>query len=579
MSPTPSPASVLRRLVALEDQFGASAARTKVELLRALGPAPLRTAAQVQRLHELLCFWRVYPDSAQVLRAVEKLLEAFSARADVQRFRARLVSSGIAGADIVYEFTYLTALWLARRWPARLAIEWRRVEDEGRLTRTLITLALPAEVPGLDEAPREGRAWLERLRGDGATGAEWLVGRVAALPAPALVRDRYYDELGVHCRLSAGPDTPSRTLARFAPSPIVFQSAPMRRQRPDLRETANVPPERVRGVTPREAEQLIELARGAMVTRQRDLDSFVWADPRDVRLVDCGEGLQFACIGSDPSRRFLLESMYGFLTLKNGVPIGYALATGLMQYAEVAYNVFETFRGGEAAHVYGRLLATVRWLLDAVELTIDPYQLGDGNDEGLDSGAWWFYYKLGFRPRARRAQALVARELARIAKSPEHRTSRRTLEQLVRDRLHLSLGPKPPGAIVEALRLDRIGLAVTAHVAARFGGDRERAARVCADEAAELTGIADWRRRLAPGERVAWTRWAPLVAVLPGVADWSRDDRRALAEVIRAKGGRHESDYVKKFDAHARLRQAVAALSRGSAIEGQRRGSAFRGVE
>ena len=66
-----------------------------------------------------------------------------------------------------------------------------------------------------------------------------------------------------------------------------------------------------------------------------------------------------------PSRRFLLESMYGFLTLKNGVPIGYALASGLMQYAEVAYNVFETFRGGEAAHVYGRLLATVRWLFDA----------------------------------------------------------------------------------------------------------------------------------------------------------------------------------------------------------------------
>ena len=75
--------------------------------------------------------------------------------------------------------------------------------------------------------------------------------------------------------------------------------------------------------------------------------------------------------------------------------------------------------------------------------------------------------------------------------------------------------------------------------------------------------MADWRRRLAPGERVAWARWAPLVSVLPGVAEWTRDDRRALAEVIRAKGGRHESDYVRAFDAHASLRHAVAALSRG----------------
>ena len=51
--------------------------------------------------------------------------------------------------------------------------------------------------------------------------------------------------------------------------------------------------------------------------------------------------------------------------------------------------------------------------------------------------------------------------------------------------------------------------------------------------------------------------------MLPGVAEWPADDRRALADVIRAKGGRYESDYVKKFDAHARLRAAVVALSRG----------------
>ena len=38
---------------------------------------------------------------------------------------------------------------------------------------------------------------------------------------------------------------------------------------------------------------------------------------------------------------------------------------------------------------------------------IYPYQLGHENDEGLDSGAWWFYYKLGFRPREPRIAPLV----------------------------------------------------------------------------------------------------------------------------------------------------------------------------
>ena len=118
-----------------------------------------------------------------------------------------------------------------------------------------------------------------------------------------------------------------------------------------------------------------------------------------MRVVEWDDGLQFACLGVLPERRFLLEAVYAFLTLRNGVPIGYALSSALFGSSEVAYNVFETFRGGEAAHVYARLLATVRTLFGSDTFAIYPYQLGHENDEGLASGAWWFYYKLGFRPR------------------------------------------------------------------------------------------------------------------------------------------------------------------------------------
>src|SRR5439155_9308084 len=131
----------------------------------------------------------------------------------------------------------------------------------------------------------------------------------------------------------------------------------------------------------------------SMVTRSRDLDVFSWADERDVRLVDCGGGLQFACIGAVPERRLLLESVYGFLTLKNGVPIGYVLASALFGSSEVAYNVFETWRGAESAHVYGRVLAMLHTLFGSTTFGIDPYQMGHKNEEGQESGAWWFYYK------------------------------------------------------------------------------------------------------------------------------------------------------------------------------------------
>src|SRR4029453_255545 len=93
---------------------------------------------------------------------------------------------------------------------------------------------------------------------------------------------------------------------------------------------------------PREGRDLVDLACDAMVTRQRDLDVFSYGDPTDVRVADCGEGLHPPAIGFLPERRLLLEAVYGFLMLKNGVPVGYALTSALYGSSEIAFNVFET---------------------------------------------------------------------------------------------------------------------------------------------------------------------------------------------------------------------------------------------
>jgi hypothetical protein len=49
--------------------------------------------------------------------------------------------------------------------------------------------------------------------------------------------------------------------------------------------------------------------------------------------------------------------------------------------------------------------------------------------------------------------------------------------------------------------------------------------------------------------------------VLPGIEAWSPEDKRGLVDVIRAKGGRRERDFVARFDRHRRLRRAVRRLA------------------
>ncbi|NIO39243.1 MAG: hypothetical protein GTO41_02990, partial [Burkholderiales bacterium] len=61
--------------------------------------------------------------------------------------------------------------------------------------------------------------------------------------------------------------------------------------------------------------------------------------------------------------------------------------------------------------LYACVLATFQRLFDADTFSVDCYQIGADNDEAIDSGAWWFYARMGFRPRDGEAMALAKTEL------------------------------------------------------------------------------------------------------------------------------------------------------------------------
>jgi hypothetical protein len=556
----PSTAALLRRLTRLAWQFGPDAARDKLALLDALGARPLATPRQVRALHELLCLWHAYPDDAAVFAATATRLAAYGRRRDVRRHRDALENSGIAGTDLVYPFGAPTAQWLAATVPGALSIAWDRLDDTDRLGRHLLLLARAAEVPGYDEPPLDDvGAWTRALAGGGSDAA-FVIRGSASLVADTLVRDAAYNELDLPVRVAAGEGTPRRSGARWERGATAFRTTPPSHVRPALSDEVLRSPLAVRDAAPRDAKRLIALAHEAMVTRERDLDAFASADPRDVRVVDWEDGLQFACIGVLPERRFLLEAVYGFLTLQNGVPIGYALTSALFASSEIAYNVFESFRGGEAAHVYARLLATTRALFGSDTFAIYPYQLGHGNDEGLGSGAWWFYYKLGFRPREASLEPIIARETARVASTRGYRTPVATLKRLVAHPLYYSLGA-PRDDVIGVMPIGRIGLGVSRVLGSRFGLDRARAEREALREAATRLCVrpSGW----SAGERLLWRRWAPLLAALPEVDRWSARERAALVAAIRAKGSARESDGVSLLTGHAPVRAALGRLMGG----------------
>jgi len=541
--------------------YGPGTSATKRSLVTALDRARMPDARSVLRLHEALLFLSAVPDDAALRADVVRALGRFRARPDLKRFRRALADTGIAGTDIHYPFFSYTARWLAARWPAALAIDWPAWENADGLEEWLPHLLPYVETLTLDTLTFAPRTWLRILRRRGESDAAFLIRRFARLDASSFARETAYDSLALPLVLKAGPTTPERTTARWPAAPLVPQTRPLHPGRPDLRRALRVPPRSITPVSARVGERLLSLTREAMVTRARDLDAFEKADVRDVRMVDCGEGLQFACFGVVPSRRLVLESVYGFLTLKNGVPIGYVLASALFGSSEVAYNVFETWRGAESAHVYARILAMLHSLFGSTSFAIDPYQLGHDNEEGQRSGAWWFYHKLGFRPVDPKVVALARREVARVRANPRHRSSPETVHRLAAGFMFLHAGRERTD-VMGLLGLENVGLRVTRRLAEQGGADREGAVDAACEEARRLLGLTPRALRGWPrDERQAAHRWGPLVVTLPGVARWTVAERRDLADVVRAKGGRRESEFVARFDRHAKLRRAICALA------------------
>ena len=552
--------ALLRRLQRLHREYGPGLAGQKQTLLRRLRRTRLPSAQAVMRLHEILCFLRAFPDNRAVLGMVTAMLRAFSRRSDLRRFASRLENSGIAGTAIVYPFFMGTAEWIASRWPGHLSVDWDAVSvpERDRIEAWLEYFAHYAETPALDVLPLSLREWIRRMKGDHETDAAFLVRRYAALRAAPRIRQQVYEELDLTLRLDPGSGTPSRTLAA-ARRPVRFQRRPLDSSRPDLRADLARAPFPVRAVGVNEGRKLIDLAREAMITRERDLDAFAYGDPRDVRIVDCGGGLELVAIGMIPERRLLLEAFYGLLTLRNGIPIGYVGLGALFGSAEVAYNVFDTWRGSEAAKGYSALLTAAATLFRADAFFATPYQLGDDNEEGIESGAWWFYQKLGFVPRHHATRALMRQELSRIRSNPRYRSSAATLRRLAKHPMFL-WREKPRDDILGILPLERVGLRVMQYLSRRFGSDRETATESCAREAALRVGLR-WPLRLNQDERLWWNRWAPLVLCLPGVERWSPAEHAALVEVVRAKAGRRDSDFVTRFDRHPKLRAALRRLA------------------
>src|SRR5258707_3049409 len=212
---------------------------------------------------------------------------------------------------------------------------------------------------------------------------------------------------------------------------IFFHNRPLiARREVSLADELKSPPIPVEKVSPALGERILEMARETSAVRYRELHGFTFGDSRRVIRADLGRGTEAFVMGVPAAARLPLRAYHAALIFKNGVPVGYFEGLSLFERMESGFNLYYTFRDGETAWLYARILNIFHHLLGVSVFSLDPYQIGYENEEGIESGAFWFYRKLGFRPTKPEIMKLVLREEKKLASRSHYRTSAATLRKL-----------------------------------------------------------------------------------------------------------------------------------------------------
>lgn len=534
-------------------------------MIHALRPPRTLRSASTLRAHwdRVLSSLAFPPDAAQRIAARSELARFGSrVRRLSARERSRLADSGIPGTRTRGEFAVSLLREIEAAAPGSLTIDWAEFPEAEQLDLLLAELLVSPEGEAFHAGQVSTEEWVDRARGS-RNEIAWLLDQVPRTAAGRHRWERTLDSLPipVHWRI---PDAGPEPAQGWSGCPAAFRTQ-LRRSRPrSARAIIAQPLEQITLLDPTVARRAIATAQLALAVRGREVHAMSFPNPDEVYLADLGHGIGLLVIGALHRERMSLEANYGYVLLSNGIPIGYGGVTPLFHQANTGLNVFPSFRGGEASAIFCHTLRAFRVLFGVERFVVNPVQFGQDNEEALASGAFWFYYRLGFRPVDPGIRRLARDEASRLAQDRSRRSPRSLLVRLATCDLDLALAGARVARRFDETWVHDLSLRVTGLLGGRPERTRTDAIRAVVRQVATWLGAPPHRRsRWLMGEQAAFRDLAPIAALIRPGARWSPSRRAALLGWIRAKGALQERGFVQQSQALDWLRERLAAAAQG----------------
>lgn len=456
-------AEQIDKLKNIRNQFGAEFLSLKKEILTSLPIEKITHTKWLAEYYHHLHFLAAYPDNREIRLLASQYLELITQKIEASEdLQYKLFNSGLTGTSVCAAFGFELTKWLREHYPQEVSLESIDAE-EGQISAILSVVMPKVESEILQDGNDNWKSWLNKQ----TRREEDLLDTLIALFDQTDIRPEVKDELwntltiNVTVRLNRPAGLSSGLFQPYYHRSLI-RKAPLKQHRHEK-------PKKIK-LTTEQAKEIIACGRMILIRHIREIDPVTFTKPEFVSYYQLSRGLTVALFGMAHERRHPIDNYMGYVAFKNGLPVAYAGSWLLFDSGRIGLNIFPTYRGGESQYIFGQILELHRQVYKLSRFSVDPYQIGKNNSDGIKSGAFWTYYALGFEPLKPEQRELARKEFEKRSTVKGYRSTPSVLKKLAESRMELVLKGKP-------VRFDAndLSTAYASIIKTRYAGNRKAA--------------------------------------------------------------------------------------------------------
>lgn len=519
---------------------------------------PLNSPKILKQYHDVLLFVCAYPFSSESYKTangeIARLTEICKKHQNNSKWQFALSGTGIPFSEIYCQFSLHIVNWMFEKFPGK--VKPAEMDENEQVFQAICRTVLPGiEFYLINDGEKPTRRRIKLLSGHNLnpSAIKWLVQLFCQQSFELFLKDYLYDSMKIFVSWSLTDDAWNRSYLRWACSGLFVHKKIVRKV-----NAANLIRKQLLKqslLSKNDKEHLVSVMRASLAFYMKETDPVTYADTDETCLFDMGEGLKIALAGMKKEHRLSIESYVGFMAFKNEVPVAYGGGWIFGFRCKIGVNVYDPFRGGESEKLFCQVMRLYFQRFGVRKFVVKPYQFGKGNTDGLKSGAFWFYYKLGFRSVNNSIRPIASEEWKKVTADKGYRTS---LSQLKRFSESNITWQPVKGNIIE-VEAELISMKVTQMIIQKFHGDRQKAVSFCVRFMTSKIGFSS--SGINKTEKHAWENWSLIFFLLPGVEYWTSSQLKSFSRMVGLKANGKERDFNMALQQHSAFWSSVKKLS------------------